>query len=65
MIDGYINRGLPVFSFETPSEIKEKKEYKDCENQIFDLYVANRYKGEVSLDRETLNDLKKELKNTK
>ena len=65
MIDGNINRGLPVFSFETPSEIKEKKEYKDCENQIFDLYVANRYKGEVSLDRETLNDLKKELKNTK
>ena len=65
MIDGNINRGLPVFSFETPSEIKEKKDYKDCENQIFDLYVANRYKGEVSLDRETLNDLKKELKNTK
>lgn len=65
MIDQNIHRGLPVFSSETPSEIREKKTYKDCENQIFDLYVENRYREEVSLDREDLNDLKKELKNTK
>ncbi len=65
MIDGNINQGLPVFPSETPSEIKEKKDYRDCENQIFDLYVANRYKGEVSLDREALDNLKKELKNTR
>jgi len=65
MIDQNISRGLPVFSSETPSEIKEKKSYKDCENQIFDLYVENRYREQVSLDREDLNDLKKELKNAK
>lgn len=65
MIDQNINRGLPVFSSETPSEIKEKKDYKDCEYRIFDLYVANRYKGDVALDREDLNDLKKDLKNTR
>ncbi len=65
MIDHNISRGVPIFSSETPSEIKEKKDYKDCENQIFDLYVENRYRDKVALDREVLNDLKKELKNTK
>ena len=65
MIDSNIRQGLPVFSSETPTEIKRKKDYRDCENQIFDLYVANRYKGEVTLNRESLNNLKKELKNTK
>ena len=65
MIVHNISRGLPIFSSETPSEIKEKKTYKDCENQIFDLYVENRYRDKVALDREALNDLKKELKNTK
>lgn len=65
MIDQNISRGLPVFSSETPSEIREKKSYKDCENQIFDLYVENRYREQVTLDREGLNDLKKELKNAK
>ncbi len=65
MIDTNINQGLPVFSSETPSEIKNKKDYRDCENQIFDLYVANRYKDDVTLDQESLDDLKKELKNAR
>lgn len=65
MIDANISQGLPVFSSETPSEIKGKKDYRDIENQIFDLYVANRYKGDVKLDRILLDDLKKEMKNAK
>ena len=65
MIDTNINQGLPVFSSETPTEIKGKKEYRDVENQIFDLYVENRYKDDVTLDRIVLDELKKEIKNTK
>ena len=65
MIDTNINQGLPVFSSETPSEIRGKKEYRNVENQIFDLYVENRYKEDITLDRDTLDDLKKDLKNAK
>ena len=65
MIDANINQGLPVFSSETPTEIKNKKEYRDIENQIFDLYVENRYKDDVTLDSTVLDDLKKEMKNAK
>ena len=65
MIDTNINQGLPVFSSETPTEIKGKKEYRDVENQIFDLYVENRYKDDVTLDRIVLDELKKEIKNAK
>ena len=65
IIDTNISQGLPVFSSETPSEIKEKKTYRDVENRIFDLYVENRYKDEVTLDAEVLDDLKKEIKSTK
>ena len=63
MIDTNIHKGLPVFSSETPNEIREKKDFGDCENQIFDLYVANRYKDDISLDIDMLDDLKKEVKN--
>ena len=65
IIDTNISQGLPIFSSETPSEIKEKKTYRDVENRIFDLYVENRYKDEVTLDAEVLDDLKKEIKSTK
>ncbi len=65
MIDTNINQGLPIFSSETPTEIKGKKEYRDVENQIFDLYVENRYKEDVTLDRIVLDDLKKEIKSKK
>ena len=65
MIDTNINQGLPVFSSETPSEIRGKKEYRNVENQIFDLYVENRYKEDITLDRDTLDDMKKDLKNAK
>ena len=60
-----ISQGLPVFSSETPSEIREKKTYRDVENQIFDLYVENRYRDDVELDTDALEDLKKDLKNAK
>ena len=65
MIDTNINQGVPIFSSETPTEIRDKKNYRDHENQIFDLYVANRYKDDVTLDRTVLDDLKKEMKNAK
>ena len=65
MIDSNISQGLPIFASETPTEIKDKKEYREHENQIFDLYVANRYKDDVTLERDVLDDLKKEIKNTK
>ena len=65
MIDTNIHQGLPVFASETPTEIKDKKEYREHENQIFDLYVANRYRDDVDLDADILNDLKQEIKNAK
>ena len=42
-----------------------KKEYQNVENQIFDLYVENRYKKEVTLERSVLDNLKAEMKKTK
>ena len=65
VIDTNIHQGVPIYSFETPTEIKHKKEYGDIENQIFDLYVENRYKDDVVLDRDALEGLKKEMKSTK
>ena len=65
VIDTNINHGTPIYSSETPTEIQGKKEYHDVENQIFDLYIENRYKEDVTLDRIKLDDLKKEMKNTK
>lgn len=65
VIDTNINQGLPIYSFETPTEIRGKKEYQNVENQIFDLYVENRYKKEVTLERSILDDLKTEMKKTK
>ena len=65
MIDTNIHQGVPIFSSETPTEIRDKKDYRDHENQIFDLYVANRYKNDVTVDRTVLDDLKKEMKNAK
>lgn len=65
MIDTNIHQGLSVFASETPTEIKDKKEYREHENQIFDLYVANRYKDDVTLDADVLDGLKQEIKNAK
>lgn len=65
VIDTNISHGTPIYSSETPTEIRGKKEYHDVENQIFDLYVENRYREDVTLDRIKLDDLKKEMKNAK
>lgn len=65
MIDANISQGLPIYASETPTEIKCKKDYRDAENQIFDLYVSNRYRDDITLDRALLDDLKKEIKNAK
>lgn len=65
VIDTNIHQGVPIYSSETPTEIQHKKEYGDIENQIFDLYVQNRYKDDVMLDRDVLDGLKKEMKSTK
>lgn len=65
VIDSNIHQGLPIYSSETPTEIQRKKEYGDVENQIFDLYVENRYKEDVTLESEVLEGLKKEMKSAK
>lgn len=65
VIDSNIHQGLPIYSSETPTEIQRKKEYGDVENQIFDLYVENRYKEDVALESEVLEGLKKEMKSAK
>ena len=62
MVDANINQGLLVFSSETPTEIKDKKEYKEYENQIFDLYIANRYREDAMLNYVILENLKKKQK---
>lgn len=62
VIDNNIRQGVPIYSSETPTEIRHKKEYDDVENQIFDLYVENRYKDDVTLESEVLDGLKKEIK---
>ena len=59
MIEFNINHGLLVFSSDTPIEVKMKKEYETFENQIFDLYITNRYKDTLETDTDTLNELKK------
>ena len=59
MIEFNINHGLLVFSSDTPIEVKMKKEYESVENQIFDLYITNRYKDTLETDTDTLNELKK------
>ena len=59
VIELNINHGLLVFSSDTPIEVKMKKEYETFENQIFDLYITNRYKDTLETDTDTLNELKK------
>ena len=59
MVEFNINHGLLVFSSGTPIEVKMKKEYESVENQIFDLYITNRYKDTLETDTDTLNELKK------
>lgn len=59
VIELNINHGLLVFSSDTPIEVKMKKEYETFENQIFDLYITNRYNDTLKIDANILNELKK------
>ena len=61
VVEFNINHGLLVFSSDTPIEVKMKKEYETFENQIFDLYIENRYKDTLEIDTLTLNELKKSI----
>ena len=61
VVEFNINHGLWVFSSDTPIEVKMKKEYETFENQIFDLYIENRYKDTLEIDTLTLNELKKSI----
>ena len=56
-----IKHGVSVYASDTPSEVKLKSENKDFENEIYDLYIVNRYKETVQIDTKTLNNLKDEL----
>lgn len=61
VVEFNINHDLLVFSSDTPIEVKMKKEYETFENQIFDLYIENRYKDTLEIDTLTLNELKKSI----
>ena len=57
-----VKHGLLAYSSDTPSEIKMKKDYETYENQIFDLYITNRYKDSLEVDSNEIIELKKLLK---
>lgn len=59
MIESKIKHGSVIYSSETPIEIKYKKENEIFEDQIFELYISNRYNSVVQIDADTLNELKK------
>ena len=61
MIEQKIKHGLPVYSSETPDEIKNKTDHEAVENKIFDVYIGNRYQETVETDGKALNDLRIEL----
>lgn len=61
LIEHKIKHGSPVYSSETPSEIKLKGENEAVENEIYDLYIANRYRETVEADTEALGNLRNEL----
>lgn len=57
-----VKHGLLASSSDTPTEIKMKKDYETHENQIFDLYITNRYKDSLKVDGYMIDELKKQLK---
>ncbi len=61
MIERQIKRGQLVYSSDTPVEIKSQREYEAFENEIFDLYIENRYQETVQIHFHTLDDLKRRM----
>lgn len=61
MIERQIKRGRLVYASDTPYEIKSQKDNEIFENEIFDLYIAHRYKETVQIHFSTLDDLKKKM----
>lgn len=61
LVELKIKHGLLVYSSDTPREVKNKKDNEVFENEIFDLYIENRYKKDIETDTVILNDLKNEL----
>lgn len=61
-VERNIKQGVGVFASDTPIDVKAKKDYEIFEDQIFDLYITNRYTDVVEIDNDTLNELKKSLK---
>ncbi len=57
-----VKHGLLASSSDTPIEIKMKKDYEIYENQIFDLYITNRYKDSLEVDSNEIIELKNLLK---
>lgn len=57
-----VKHGLLASSSDTPIEIKMKKDYETYENQIFDLYITNRYKDSLEIDSNEIIKLKTFLK---
>lgn len=61
LVEFNIKHGLLIYSSDTPSEVKNKKDNEVFEDEIFDLYIENRYKKDIETETRILNDLKNAL----
>ena len=61
MIEQRIKRGQFVYASDTPAEIKMKQDNEGFENEIFDIYIENRYQEIMQIQLNTLDCLKKKM----
>ena len=58
MINERIEKGVPIYSSETPCEIQQKTEYEAHEEELFSLYIGMRYDERAEPNEEALLKLK-------
>ena len=61
MINERIEKGVPIYSYETPCEIQQKTEYEAHEEKLFALYINLRYDERSEPSEEDLLKLKDEF----
>ena len=61
MISGKIKRGERIHAFETPSEISSETQKSPAEEELFNMYIGNRYDERKHPSDEEIQRLKKEL----
>lgn len=61
MINERVEKGLPIYSFETPCEIQQKAEYEAHEEELFALYIDMRYDERSEPNEDDLLKLKDEF----